>query len=157
MVINDKGVVARMARNQRTSWGWALIVLVLGIETLGLLWLVWESVMSVVNDSSNPLLADYRGEIIAQGVGITIVVAVGVLWTLFTAIAGLRRHGWARASNLTIQVLVIAAATGILQGIMGSPGLGVALLALGLSGLLGTWLAGPRREPGAEPSRASAE
>src|SRR5690606_3748346 len=100
MVKNDKGVVARMARNQRTSWGWALIVLVLGIETLGLLWLVWESVMSVVNDSSNPSLADYRGEIIAQGVGITIVVAVGVLWTLFTAIAALRRNGWARASNL---------------------------------------------------------
>lgn len=134
-----------MAHGHKTSSGWALMAVVLGIETLGLAWLAWGSLMSVISDGSNPLLGEYRGTVIAQGVGIVIIVLVCAIWALVTTVGAFRRRTWARASNLTIQVLVIAAATGVLQGIIGTRGLGVALLALGVAGLLGAWLTRPRR------------
>lgn len=134
-----------MAIEKRIGRGWALIIVVLGIEVLGIAWLAFEALLSVISDAQNPLLEEYRSSVVAQGVGIVAMLVLCTLWLAVTCVGALRRRSWARASNLTVQVLVIAGATGVLQGIMGSTGLGVMMLALGLIGLLGTWLSRPQR------------
>ena len=134
-----------MALEKRIGRGWALMIVVLGIEALGVAWLTFNALLSVISDAQNPLLEEYRSSVVAQGVGIVAMLILCTVWLAVTCVGAVRRRPWARASNLTVQVLVIAGATGVLQGIMGTPGLGVTLLVLGLVGLLGTWLSRPQR------------
>nr|WP_218881750.1 hypothetical protein [Leifsonia shinshuensis] len=61
-------------------------------------------------------------------VAITILVALGAAWLIATLVGILRLHAWARASIVTIQILMIAVAVGSFQGLVGGPDVGWALL-----------------------------
>ncbi|WP_258046168.1 hypothetical protein [Leifsonia shinshuensis] len=62
-------------------------------------------------------------------VAITVLVALGAAWLILTLVGILRLHAWARASTVTIQILMIAVAVGSFQGLIGGgPAIGWALL-----------------------------
>ncbi|MEN2739346.1 hypothetical protein ABCS02_16260 [Microbacterium sp. X-17] len=61
-------------------------------------------------------------------VAITILVALGAAWLIVTLVGILRLHAWARASTVTIQILMIAVAVGGFEGLVGRPDVGWALL-----------------------------
>lgn len=133
-----------MSDVKQTGRGWALMILVLGIESLLMAWLVWGALSSVIRDSQNPLLAEYLSSVMSQGIAIVLILILTTAWVAGTCVGAVKRKSWARASNLTVQVLAIAAATGVIQGIIGPFALGVTLLTLGIAGLIGSYLARPR-------------
>ena len=61
-------------------------------------------------------------------VAITILVALGAAWLILTLVGILRLHAWARASTVTIQILMIAVAVGSFEGLVARPDVGWALL-----------------------------
>lgn len=61
-------------------------------------------------------------------VAITILVALGAAWLIVTLVGILRLHAWARASTVTIQILMIAVAVGSFEGLVARPDVGWALL-----------------------------
>lgn len=132
-----------MEIEKRIRRGWALMTIVLGIEIVGVGWIAWNAVLSVVRDMQNPLLEEYRSTVVAQGIGIVLVLILALIWVIVTLLGAFTQKPWARASNLTIQVLAVAAATGILQGIMGTQLLGIGLLVLGILGLVATLMSRP--------------
>ena len=61
-------------------------------------------------------------------VSLIISLAVSGLWIGVTLLAAVRaQSAWVRGSGVTIHVLMLAAATGVLQGILGTPALGCSL------------------------------
>src|SRR5690606_13904946 len=77
-------------------------------------------------------------------VSVLLAVLISWAWVLTTLLGAWRRLGWARGSALTLHVLMFAAATGILQGLLGPllP-IGILVLALSLIGFLAAILARP--------------
>ncbi|WP_426623287.1 hypothetical protein ACPPVW_11660 [Leifsonia sp. McL0607] len=61
-------------------------------------------------------------------IAITLLVAIGAVWVIVTFVGILRLHAWARASTVTIQILMIAVAVGSFQGLVARPDIGWALL-----------------------------
>lgn len=61
-------------------------------------------------------------------IAITVLVALGAAWVIATLVGLLRLHAWARASIVTIQILMIAVAVGSFQGLVARPDVGWALL-----------------------------
>lgn len=79
-------------------------------------------------------------------------VAIAWVWIGATLVGALRsRHGWVRASAVTIHILVFAAAIGVLQGILGTVPIGLAMMALGIAGFVAAVLAKPE-ESSVEPT-----
>lgn len=139
-----------MGTSKLMNAGWVLVALVLAAESLLLVWATIGTLQGVITDAGNPLLEEYRPSVLSQGIAILLVMVLAALWLVITLVGAVRRRPWARASTLTAQVLVVAAATGVLQGIMGTPGLGATLLFLGILGLAGVFMSRPRREETAE-------
>lgn len=137
-----------MGDEQQLNKGWALIVFSLALELVGAVVLAFSSLMQVFNDRQNPELEPYLGMVTAQGLGIVALLAMGAVWVVITLIAAFRKRSWSRASNLTIQVLVLAGATGVLQGIMGSKPIGIILLIIAILGIAGTLMT---RDRGDQP------
>ncbi|MDA3146118.1 hypothetical protein JSO19_01850 [Leucobacter sp. UCMA 4100] len=126
-----------MNQSKLRGLGWALIIMVLAIEGLGVLWVTWNSIVSAVTDAQNPALDANRSMVTVQGIALVLTMLIAALWIVITFVGSLRRRNWARSSHLTVQVLVVAAATGVLQGILGTPLIGWGLLLLGVAGLAG--------------------
>lgn len=61
-------------------------------------------------------------------VAITVLVVLGAAWVIATLVGVLRLRAWARASTVTIQILMIAVAVGSFQGLVARPDVGWALL-----------------------------
>lgn len=61
-------------------------------------------------------------------IAITLLVVIGAAWLIVTLVGILRLHAWARASAVTIQILMIAIAVGSFQGLVAGPDVGWALL-----------------------------
>lgn len=130
-----------------TNLGWLLMVLVLLLEVAGGIVLCVRMVAQALNERDVIAESEFAVEANMMTVGIIIVVVLGTVWVGMTLIAALRRRNWARGSNVTIQVLVFAGATGVLQGIMGEPRVGIVLLVLAVIGIIATLLTRPRRDP----------
>ncbi|MEY9951125.1 hypothetical protein [Leifsonia sp. EB34] len=65
----------------------------------------------------------------STAVAITVLVALGAAWLIATLVGILRQHAWARASTVTIQILMIAVAVGSFEGLVGGrPDIGWALV-----------------------------
>lgn len=113
-----------------------ILRVILVIEVLGGVILLWNVVQAFLAASNEPL-----------GARVSLLLAVLVSWawisiTLWGALA--LRASWVRGSAITLHVLMLAAATGVLQGILGEAMLlGSALLVLALVGFLGAVLARP--------------
>lgn len=95
------------------------LVVILGLEALAVTglagWLLFELVAQTPQSYST-------------AVAITVLVAIGAAWVIVTFIGILRLHAWARASTVTIQILVVAVAVGSFQGLIARPDVGWALL-----------------------------
>lgn len=135
-----------MLQAKHQNMGWALIILVLAIEVIGVVWVTWNSLMSVIADAQNPALDEYRSMVTTQGIALLLTMLLVSGWLLLTFIGAVKRRSWARSSHLTAQVLAIAAATGVFQGLLGDPLVGWALLGLGVLGLIATFLSRPAKE-----------
>ncbi|WP_223694713.1 hypothetical protein [Leifsonia poae] len=103
------------------------LVVVLFIEALGVIgvtvWLLVE--LLTVEPVSYP-----------GAVAIVVLVAIAAAWVVATAIGALQAGSWARASTVTIQILLIAVAVGSFQGFYARPDLGWALLVPALVGIV---------------------
>ena len=94
----------------------AVIVALEALLVTGLaLWLLFE-------------LLTQKPQSYTTAVAITVLVALGAVWVIATLVGLLRLHAWARASIVTIQILMIAVAVGSFQGLVARPDLGWALL-----------------------------
>ncbi len=94
----------------------AVIVALEALLVTGLaLWLLFE-------------LLTQKPQSYTTAVAITVLVALGAGWVIATLVGLLRLHAWARASIVTIQILMIAVAVGSFQGLVARPDLGWALL-----------------------------
>lgn len=143
-----------MGDEQQLNKGWALIVFSLLLEFVGAVVLAASTLTQVFRDRQNPDLEPYLGTVTTQGVGIFVLLAIGAAWILFTLVAAFRKHSWSRASNLTIQVLVLAGATGVLQGIMGTKPIGIILLVIAILGIAGTLMTRDRGDQAPRPETA---
>lgn len=114
--------------------GWGLLLVVLGVEAFGGVLLIWLTIKQLLRPSQDPL---------TQSISIFLMVLVSVIWVVATLIAVTRKRAWARGSNLTLQILVLAAAIGVLQGILGTPLIGSLLLILAVVGIIGSLMIRP--------------
>lgn len=112
---------------------WTLMQVVLGLEFLALAWLIWLNsafFVSLLQAEQVP------GSVIALQVSIVLALVAALIWVGLTFKGALRKNSWVRSSNLTIQILALAGATGVLQGIIGQKSAGVMLLIAALLGVL---------------------
>lgn len=126
---------------------WRLLCAVLMIESVGALALAWICVQGFLEATGDPL---------ADRLSVLIVAIVAVVWVFATLVGALRGRGWSRGANLTLQILVIAAASGILQGMLGAgvpsaPVIGWSLIVVAAAGAIGSLMARPA-ERDAAPS-----
>ena len=130
-----------------------ILRVVLVVEVVGGTILLWNVFQAFLAAGDEPL-----------GARVSVLLAVLISWawlaiTLWGAVA--RRASWVRGSALTLHVLMFAAATGVLQGMLGDAGpLGWALLALALVGFLSAVLARPvvpdQSSPSGQPTAPEA-
>ncbi|MBK0419662.1 hypothetical protein JD276_11520 [Leucobacter sp. CSA1] len=112
-----------------------MLTLILICEGLGGAALLWVTIQSSFAAADEPL---------AQRLSILIALLLAWIWVCATLAGALsKRAPWARGSALTIHVLLFAAGTGVLQGILGDPLLGWALVLLALVGFFAAVLARP--------------
>lgn len=117
---------------QKYRFFWAIVQVVLGLELLAIAWATWASLKTLVA----LLGASTDGQVVALQLSIVVVLLLGGIWLFATLRGALQRKPWVRASNFTIQILMLATATGILQGIIASKPYGFALLVLSLLGIV---------------------
>lgn len=64
----------------------------------------------------------------ATAIAIFVLTAIAAVWVIATLVGILTLRAWARASTVTIQVLMLAVAIGSFQGLLARPDIGWALL-----------------------------
>ena len=73
-------------------------------------------------------LLTVKPESYTTAVAIFVLVVLAAGWLILTLVGILRLRGWARASTVTIQILMLAVAVGSFQGLFARPDVGWALL-----------------------------
>lgn len=146
MSTEDEGTVLGSQSGRKQRIGWILMGLVLVSELAGGVWLSIAMVNAAVRERQAVAASAYATEASMMTFGIIAVVIMGTAWIAWTLVAAVRKRPWTRASNLTIQVLVFAGATGVLQGIIGDPRVGLALLVLAVCGAVASLLVRPARQ-----------
>lgn len=117
----------------RTAWG--VLCLLLIVEAVGGIALLWPAVQGFFAAADEPL---------AQRLSILLSLLVAWAWICVTLGGALRiRASWVRGSAITLHVLMFAAGTGVLQGILGTPLLGWVLVILALAGFFSALAARP--------------
>ena len=117
----------------RTAWG--VLCLLLIVEAIGGIALLWPAVQAFFAADDEPL---------AQRLSILLSLLIAWAWICVTLAGALKvRAGWVRGSAITLHVLMFAAGTGVLQGILGTPLLGWTLVILALAGFFSALLARP--------------
>jgi phosphatidylglycerophosphate synthase len=133
-VVNDS------TRNPARSQGaWRLLTGVLALQAIGSLALAWVAITGFLGATNDPF---------ADRMSVLIIAIAAVIWVIATLAGAVRGMGWARGSNLTLQILTIAAASGILQGMLGpevpsAPVIGWGLIVLAIAGIFGSLLSRP--------------
>ncbi|MBL3698392.1 hypothetical protein [Leucobacter luti] len=119
-----------------TRIGWIALRFVLLLEVIGGAWLLINVAQGVFAAQGEPL-----GDLVI----LLLATALWWAWIAITAWGAWRgRPGWVRGSSITIHVLLFAAATGILQGLLGPQTvLGLEVLVLALAGFVAALLARP--------------
>lgn len=123
---------------------WFTMSIVLMLELLGVAWALLVNFLQVFDLLK---IEQQAAEVIPLQISIVLMLLLSGLWLAITLRGAFLKKDWVRSSNLTIQVLVLAAATGILQGIIGTKPLGFALLICGIVGaLMSILIAGFKKE-----------
>lgn len=109
----------RASHAQKPRVALRIIDVVLTIEALALvalvIWLIFD--LLVMQPSSY-----------ATAIALTVLVAIGAIWLVATAIASLRRVPWSRPSAIVWQVLQLSVAVGAFQGLFARADIGWVLL-----------------------------
>lgn len=125
----------------RSRAAWAVIGLLLAVETLLLGWVLVVTILATIASDGA----------VAQNVSLVIVAAASLAWIAITLVGAIRsRSSWVRGSTLTIHVLLFAAGTGCLQLLIGPWWFGFALVAVALLGFAAAILARPEERASAE-------
>jgi hypothetical protein len=141
------GMNSQDSVNFASRLGWGVLWAALIIEAVGGGALLWNVVQGFFAASTEPL-----------GMRLSLLLAVMLSWawvaiTLWGSLT--RRASWVRGSALTIHILMFAAATGVLQGLLGDAvALGWALLILAILGFVAAIIARPssaNKDAGEEP------
>ncbi len=121
-------------RQQRT--GWLVLRITLTVEVTAGVVPLWNVLQGFFAAGSDPM---------GQRVSLLLAVLLSWGWIALTQWGAFtHRASWVRGSSLTLHVLMFAAATGVLQGILGDmPLLGWSLLVLAILGFIGAVLARP--------------
>ena len=125
--------------HSRAKGAWRLLSVVLGVQSVLALGPAWIAGSGFLAATEDPFAARASGRAGAPVAGDRVFVPL---------IGALRGRGWARGSNLTLQLLLVAAASGILQGMLGAgvpsaSAIGWGLIVLAAAGILGSVLARP--------------
>lgn len=121
-------------RHRRSEIAWTILAICLAIESFLLIWVLFSTLLAAANSP----------EMAAQNYSLVAVVAICVLWVVFTLLQSLRtRVSWVRGSAVTIHVLMFAAGTGCLQLLIGPFWLGFSLIVLALIGFFAAVIARP--------------
>lgn len=134
---------ASSTEHPRAAVAWRVLRILLALEALFLVWVLGFAVVAALGDGSA-----------MDSLALVVMAALILVWSLVTCIGAMRsRAGRARASALTLHVLLFAAGTGCLQIGIGPWWLGWAMVAVALLGFAAALLAVPEAreaEPGAE-------
>lgn len=117
--------------NKQSVW-WRVMQGALLIELVGIIWAVWINVRQLITLFGKNIT---ENGVFGLQLSIVLVLVLAALWVFFSLKAAIFRKDWVRSSNLTIQILVAATATGILQGIMSTKAVGLTLLVCAIAGV----------------------
>lgn len=132
---SDYEVALNASKSPKSRLGWTILRLVLVLESLAGLVVLWQTFSGVLGDTGAP--AGLRASII-------ISVVLSWIWVSVTAYGAVKgTPSWARGSAITIHILMFSAAVGILQGILGTVAVGIALLLVAIIAIIGTVIARP--------------
>ena len=124
-----------------------LLAAVLAIEFVGV------AVVLIRMLPTSPEAGPDQSVILPLWISLIISLAVSCVWIGVTLLAAVRaQSAWVRGSGVTIHVLMLAAATGVLQGILGTPKLGWWMLAFAIVGLLASAFWRPKPSKSLKPS-----
>lgn len=130
----------------RSRTAWRVLTVVLILEAIGGIAVLFPVVQGVFAPTEDSLGAR---------VSLLLAALIAWAWVCVTLAGSLRgRAPWARGSAITIHVLMFAAGTGVLQGILGDPLLGWVLVLFAFLGFFAALIARP--SPADEPEAPTA-
>jgi hypothetical protein len=123
--------------------GWLLLRIALIIETAGGAFILWNVLQAFIAANTEPL---------GSRLSLLLAVVISWAWISITLWGALKvRASWVRGSALTIHILMFAAATGVLQGLLrDGTALGWTLLMLALIGFLAAVISRPMPQKATE-------
>lgn len=125
----------------RSRSAWTALTAVLAVE------LVLGAVLVVTMIPTFPAAGPEREALAPLWVSLFVSAILCCVWVAATLVGAIRRRGsWVRGSAVTIHVLLLAAAMGVFQGILGTPAIGALLLVLAVAGFAAAILVGPKRK-----------
>uniref|UniRef100_UPI003A84F551 hypothetical protein n=1 Tax=Leucobacter sp. BZR 635 TaxID=3378705 RepID=UPI003A84F551 len=125
----------------RSRSAWTALTAVLAVE------LVLGAVLVVTMIPTFPAAGPEREALAPLWVSLFVSAILCCVWVAATLVGVIRRRGsWVRGSAVTIHVLLLAAAMGVFQGILGTPAIGALLLVLAVAGFAAAILVGPKRK-----------
>ena len=118
----------------RSMLAWAVLKMLLAIETLGLVAVVAFTIVHSITDAGDT----------AQKVSLVLMSAVSLAWVALTFVGAVRgRASWVRSSAVAIHVLTFAGGTGCLQLGIGPWWLGLGIVVIALAGFVAAVIARP--------------
>ncbi|WP_026139614.1 hypothetical protein [Leucobacter salsicius] len=118
----------------RSKLGWAILKVLLGLETLGLVAVLGFTIVRSIAEPGD----------VTQEVSLVLMSAVSLAWVAVTFFGVVRsRASWARSSAVAIHVLTFAGGTGCLQLGIGPWWLGLGIVAIALIGFAAAIMARP--------------
>lgn len=124
--------------NMRSRFAWIALTAALATE------LVLSAFLVITMIPTFPAAGPAREAELPLWVSLFVSVILCCIWIAATLVGAVRRRGsWVRGSAVTIHVLMLAAALGVFQGLLGTPAVGTLLLALAVVGFVSAILIGP--------------
>lgn len=117
-----------MASGVRSKRAWAVLTALLVVEAIGAAAIVFMTATT---------FPGFGDPFIALWVSVFVSVILSWVWIGATLIGAFRgRASWVRGSAVTIHVLMLAAAVGVMQGIIGTVPTGVGLAVVAAIGII---------------------
>ena len=137
----------------RSRAAWIALTAVLAVE------LVLGGVLVITIFPTFPAAGPEREALAPLWFSLVISLVLSCVWIAATLLGTIRRKGtWVRGSAVTIHILMLAAALGVFQGLLGTPAVGATLLVLAIVGFASAILVGLPPKPAApETAAATAE
>lgn len=136
----------------RIQSAWRVLTATLSVE------LVLGVVLVVTMIPTFPSAGPERDALVPLWVSLFVSVILCCVWVAATLVGAICRRGsWVRGSAVTLHILMLAAALGVFQGLIGTPGVGILLLVLAIVGFASAILSGlpARGQAGAASASSS--